>query len=167
MRDVTAEIVVAWEMRAAGASTRDVATRLGCSTSTAHERIKAAGAAEESTDALDRSAGRILEAVRLDRCTAALEPLLDKDPVTVVPVMLKVSAARRALLGLDMPARIAIENARASSGSPLDPGIVAAVRKAQQEAARRRAEIRGEPVPVPDDETHTSSAAPNLESGSG
>jgi DNA-binding Lrp family transcriptional regulator len=143
VRDVTADVVKAWALRRDGCSVREIAEVLGCSVSTAHERVKAAEAAEESTDSLDRSSGRIVEAARLDSYTAALEPLLTSDPLATVPVLLRVSAARRALLGLDQPSRIAIEREGARSAEP-SPEIREAVRAAQEEAARERAQIRGQ-----------------------
>lgn len=139
-RDVPAEVARAWVLRRRGWSVREIAADLGCSVSTAHARVKAAQEAEVETGVLDRDAQRTREAAALDSYTSALEAALDLGAVTaleVVPVLLRVSARRAKLLGLDMPARVEVTETPA--GARPDPEIVAKLQQAREVNRRDRA----------------------------
>lgn len=146
-RDLPGEVAAAFTLRSKGTPYRAIAAELGISVATAHRRVAQAAEALEFSVGGDVHAQRAREADALDRYTARLEDRLaadDADPTAIVPVLLKVSGARRSLLGLDAPRRIALSDDRATPAQP-DPVIVAAVREAAEENARQRAAINRPP----------------------
>lgn len=150
-RDVQAEVVAAWHHRRRGLSVREIATELGVSVSTAHARVKAARDAEAGTaEPDDRAAARVTEAARLDDWTFALEHRMTDQgvaPEVIVPILLRVSARRARLLGLDAPTRVAVSDDRTTRHAP-DPEIVAAVADARERAEAERQAIDREHGPA-------------------
>lgn len=143
-RDVQAEVVAAWHHRRRGLSVREIAAELGVAVSTAHARVKAARDAEAATaEPDDRAAARVTEAARLDDWTFALEHRMTDQgvaPEVIVPILLRVSARRARLLGLDSPTRVAVSDDRAARVAP-DAELAAKVRDARDRAEAERAAI--------------------------
>jgi hypothetical protein len=59
----------------------------------------------------DREEMRLFEAIRYDRLTRALWPRALQGDVQAIDRILKISAARREMFGLNAPERLVIENA--------------------------------------------------------
>ena len=132
-RDLPGDVAAAFTMRSRGTPYRAIAAELGIATATAHRHVQRAAEALEFSVAADRHAQRAREAAALDRYTARLEDdLADKeaDATTLVPVLLRVSAARRALLGLDQPRRVAVSDDRPDPQP--DPALADAIRSLQE-----------------------------------
>ena len=158
-----AELIArAGELRTSeGLSTRAVATRMGIPHSTARDYIQLAESHREWVDLFSRA--EMSQALGLQgmeilaRVKGAIDQASSPDDLAkLAPVWFRGAGQIAQLFGLNAPTRVQTEHVGTPTGSPLDPEIVAAVRKAQQEAARRRAEIRGEtPEPTDDDGTES------------
>ncbi|MBE7480225.1 MAG: hypothetical protein HS104_09605 [Polyangiaceae bacterium] len=98
------------ELRLAGASYRRIATQLGVNVSNAFRLVQRALA--DAHRLVREDADRLvqLELMRMDRCVQKLERGLNsRDDETVaraVRELVRVSASRRRLLGLDQPAQL-------------------------------------------------------------
>lgn len=151
-RDITDEIARAYKLHLDGATIRAIADELGIAGSTAHARVRAALDTERVVgDAEDRRAARAREAAALDGWAEIAEQHARsaEDPIPAVRALTALSARRSRLLGLDAPTRVNVTDDRPAPQP--DPEIRAAVQRAQAEAARQRAALRGEPAPADDE----------------
>lgn len=150
-------IATAWHLSTQeGLSTRKVAERMGIPHSTARDYIRAGGEAEAWIDLMDRAEARQALAVRTIKILDRLDKAMDEDPdrtLEVAPVWFKGAGQLATLLGLNAPTRVHHEGPGAANAPQPDPETAAAIRAAQQQAARERAQIRGETaLVVPPDE---------------
>jgi len=116
----------ALQLRAAGASYRDIAAAMGCSVAVAHKL---------TTQALETWAREPLDAVlameneRLDQLLRAFWPAATAGDVEAAALVLRILERRARMLGLDAPKRIDVSAivARWAADEGLDPGDVLAV----------------------------------------
>lgn len=153
-------IARAWELSTQqNLSTRAVAREMDIPHSTARDYIREGVENAQWIDLLDRAEGRQALAVRTVRILDRLDKMMAEDPdrtLEVAPVWFKGAGQLAQLLGLNAPTRVQNETVSRTAAEP-DPEITAAVSRAQQRAARERAEIRGEtPLVVPPDENGES-----------
>jgi len=99
----------ALELRRGGASYREIARRLGIGKSRAHELVRAGvdsarGQVAESSDEL-----LALELSRLDGLLYALWPRAARGELAAVDRVIRIGERRARLLGLDAPARTALQ----------------------------------------------------------
>lgn len=138
---------------------RSAARVMGVSQMTISRYVREAQDSQIWIDATDRAEGRQALAVRTVRILDRLDKMMTEDPdrtLEVAPVWFKGAGQLAQLLGLNAPTRVQNETVSRTAAEP-DPEITAAVSRAQQRAARERAEIRGEtPLVVPPDESEGS-----------
>lgn len=141
-------IATAWNLSTQeGHSTRGVAREMGIPHSTARDYIREGVENAAWIDVLDRAEMSQTLAVSgmsiLGRIKAAIDRAEEPDELAkLAPVWFKGASQVAQLLGLNAPTRV--QNETVTRAAEPNPEIVASVRAAQQEAARRRAEIRGE-----------------------
>ena len=90
------------DLAARGLGYRDIATALGCSTSTAHALVRDAAAA---VPAASVETLRAAESERLADLDRALAPAVEAGDTAAVAVAVRISARRSALYGLDQAVR--------------------------------------------------------------
>lgn len=150
-------IAQAGELRTGrGMSTRAIAAELGIPHSTARDYIKLAEQHTEWIDLFERA--EMSQALGLQgmdilsRVKRAIDETDEPEALAkLAPVWFKGAGQLAQLFGLNAPTRVQTEMVNRPSSQEMNPEIVAAVRNAQTEAARRRAEIRGEAVPGGED----------------
>ncbi len=128
-----------YEMKLAGRSVRNIAEITGLSIGTVHNRIQA------GIDAVVLPLADELRKVELERYDAwqsRLEDALEagEDPVKVVPVLVRVSERRCALMGANAPEKI---EATVHQVTEQDIALAELIREAQAASAVQEAQIRG------------------------
>lgn len=135
-----------WELGTKqGKSTREIARELGISQSAAVRMLREAEAAEGYIDLLDKQEARVAQALRLNEYMAWLRQRISEGAKAevVIPVAMKVEDRWAKLHGLDAPTRVAVSDERPAA--QMDPETVAAVKAAQERAARERMELGAPP----------------------
>lgn len=95
--------ITALELRKAGGSYRAIGAQLGISECQAHADVKRALQALNEKQNLLAEEYRALELERLDMVALALAPRVKRGDLGAIDRWLKVTEARRKLLGLDAP----------------------------------------------------------------
>ncbi|MDQ3760986.1 MAG: sigma-70 region 4 domain-containing protein [Actinomycetota bacterium] len=145
---VAEEQAECYRLKLAGKSVRQIAEITGLSIGTVHTRIQA-GIDAVVLPLADEL--RKVELERYDAWQARLEDALEagEDPVKVVPVLVRVSERRCALMGANAPEKI---EATVTQVTQEDIALAELIAEAQATAAVQEAQIRGTvPAVVPGD----------------
>jgi hypothetical protein len=134
----------ALRLRARGETYKEIGIELGISISTAHKWVE-----EEMKKVITPAAEDAvrMELIRYDQMLTRLDDRLKAggDAERLIPTMLRVSKARRELLGLDQPVRV---DAQVHEVTQVDLGIQEMVREAQAYAATHE----GQPDQAPSEQ---------------